>query len=45
MTGAYVHTLVRSAKEKDITPDKPLVQPFLGHVEAFIVLGLVNLYS
>ena len=43
MTGAYVHTLVRSAKEKDITPDKPLVQPFLGHLEAFIVLGLVNL--
>jgi hypothetical protein len=43
MTGAYVHALVRSAKEKNITPDKPLVQPFLGHVEAFIVLGLVNL--
>jgi len=43
LTGAYVHALVGSAKEKNISPDKPLVQPFLGHVEAFTVLGLVNL--
>ena len=43
LMGAYLHALTRSADEKSFTPDKPVVQPFLGFVEALTVLVLVNL--
>ncbi len=41
--GAYIHALTRSTTYNALTPDKPFIKPFLGHVEAFTVLGLVNL--
>jgi hypothetical protein len=43
LAGAYIHALTRSSDEKVLNPDKPFMSPFLGHVEAFTVLGLVNL--
>jgi hypothetical protein len=43
LAGAYVHALTHSAEEKNLTPEKPIIKPFLGHVEAFTVLSLVNL--
>lgn len=43
LAGAFIHALTRSAEKKALSPDKPVIMPFLGHVEAFIVLALVNL--
>jgi hypothetical protein len=43
LAGAYIHALTRSTDKKVLSPDKPFLLPFLGHVEAFTVLGLVNL--
>ncbi len=43
MAGAFVHAVSRSAEEKTFTPNQPLLQPFLGHVESLTVLVLVNL--
>ncbi|MBW6466737.1 MAG: DUF4173 domain-containing protein [Brevefilum sp.] len=43
LAGAYIHGLTRTAEKKVPNSDKPLLSPFLGHVEAFTVLGLVNL--
>jgi hypothetical protein len=43
LAGAYIYALTRSTDKKVLSPDKPFLSPFLGHVEAFTVLGLVNL--
>ena len=43
LAGAYIHALTRTTEKKVLSPDKPFLSPFLGHVEAFTVLGLVNL--
>ena len=43
MAGAYIHALTRSTEKKELSPDKPFLSPFLGHVEAFTVLALINL--
>jgi hypothetical protein len=43
LAGAYIHAQTRSPEKKVLSPDKPLLSPFLGHVEAFTVLGLINL--
>lgn len=43
LAGAYFHALTRSAEVKTISPDKPILPAFLGHVEAFTVLVLINL--
>ena len=43
LAGAYIHTLTRTTETKVLSPDKAFLSPFLGHVEAFTVLGLVNL--
>jgi hypothetical protein len=43
LAGAYIHALTHSADKKAINDDKPVVKPFLGKVESFIVLGLINL--
>jgi hypothetical protein len=41
--GAYVHALVESRDEKLIGVDKPWLTPFLGIVEAGVILGAVDL--
>jgi hypothetical protein len=43
LAGAYIHAVTRTTEKKVLNPDKPVISPFLGHVEAFTVLGLVNL--
>ncbi|MFU8826489.1 MAG: DUF4153 domain-containing protein [Brevefilum sp.] len=43
LAGAYFHALTRSAEVKTISPDKPILPAFLGQVEAFTVLVLINL--
>ncbi len=43
LAGAFIHALTHSAEKKTLSPDKPIILPFLGHVEAFTVLTLVNL--
>lgn len=43
LAGIFVHSLTRSVDKKKLTPDKPIITPFLGHIEAFIVLTLINL--
>lgn len=43
LSGAYIHALFRSAEKEQLRPDNPLVPPFLGHIEAFTILVLVNL--
>jgi hypothetical protein len=43
LAGAYIHALTRTAEKKVLSPDKPFLSPFLGNLEAFTVLGLVNL--
>jgi hypothetical protein len=43
LAGAYIHALTRSTEKKVLSPDKAFLSPFLGHVEAFTVLGLINL--
>lgn len=43
LAGAFMHALTYSAEKKTLSPDKPFLKPFLGHVEAFTVLSLVNL--
>lgn len=43
IAGVYLHALTRSQKEWQMDPEKPLARPFLGTVEAAIVLASVNL--
>ena len=43
LLGAYLHALTQSADKQVLDKDKPLFQPFLGKVEALIVLISVNL--
>lgn len=43
LAGAYIHALTNSGNKQTLSPDKPIISPFLGHIEALTVLGLVNL--
>ena len=44
LSGAYIYVLSETMRNKDAEVSKPpLVKPFLGHVEAMIVLGSINL--
>ncbi|GAP15826.1 hypothetical protein LARV_03619 [Longilinea arvoryzae] len=43
LAGVYAHVLAKSQNEKLIGVDKPPVPPFLGWIEADIVLGAVDL--
>lgn len=43
LLGAYLHALTQSADKQVLDKDKPLFQPFLGKVEALIVLISINL--
>lgn len=43
LCGVFIHALERSTEQKTLEPDKPLLTPFLGHVEAITVLGAINL--
>jgi len=43
LAGIYLHAATRSAEEKLLGLDKPLIQPFFGFTEASIMLGSVVL--
>lgn len=43
LTGAFVHALTTSEEKRQIEPDEPFFQPFLGKVETLTVLVSVNL--
>ncbi len=43
LAGAYLHALYRSADHNELDENKSGIKPFLGSIEAFVVLGLVNL--
>jgi len=43
LTGIFAHVLAKSQQEKLIGVEKPWLQPFLGWIEAVIVLGAVDL--
>jgi hypothetical protein len=43
LAGMLIHALTRSGNMKIFDPDEPMITPFLGHIEAFTVLVLVNL--
>lgn len=43
LAGVYMHALANSQEEKLIGQDKPWLSPFLGIVEAAVILGAVNL--
>ncbi len=43
LAGIFAMAVLRSDERKALSPDQPLLKPFLGHVEALVVLVLVNL--
>ena len=43
LAGAFIHALTHRIEKQDLGTDKPIFTPFLGHVESFTVLSLVNL--
>jgi hypothetical protein len=43
LAGAFIHAIARSSEITTIKSDEPLFNPFLGKVEAFIILISVNL--
>ncbi len=43
LAGVYMHALANSQEEKLVGQEKPWLSPFLGMVEAVVILGAVNL--
>ncbi len=43
LAGVLIHALTCSGDEKTFEPDGPFFKPFLGQIEAFTVLALVNI--